>query len=169
MSRTEPRRGHHVITMDSMVSNSKKPRTRRQHALSMVMAQGDNLASPSQFALLRRLTNMAEEKSVRYCGCGQRRCMWAASPPWRRCCHGFVHPIFCTGENPRLGSSGQAAAAPRRRPLLGGAVWVLGVSFGGVAGVGCLICLGCEAWDTGLSCVGCCHGHEHPGRYVLHQ
>lgn len=34
--------------------------------------------------------------------------------------------------------------------------------------VGCLARLGGETWGARLSCAGCCCGHEHPGRYVLH-
>ena len=34
--------------------------------------------------------------------------------------------------------------------------------------VGCLVRRGGESWGAKLSCVGCCCGHEHPGRYVLH-
>lgn len=40
-----------------------------------------------------------------------------------------------------------------------------GVSSGGAAGVGCLARLGGEAWGAGVSRVGRCCGHEHPGRY----
>ena len=34
--------------------------------------------------------------------------------------------------------------------------------------MGVSVCIGGETWGAGLSCVGSCYGHEHPGRYVLH-
>ena len=102
------------------------------------------------------------------CGCGQRRRLWAPSPLWRRC-HGHVHPLIKHRGKPQVrfagpGSGGAMASSSPWRRCVG--AW--GVLRGGVAGVGCLVCLGDAALGAMLSRAGCCRGHGHPGRNVLH-
>lgn len=73
---------------------------------------------PSQFALLRTCRTGRNANAVAATdiddACGRHLLLPGS---W----HGFVHPLLGHEANPRFGSPGQAAAAPRPRPLLGGA------------------------------------------------